>query len=206
MSTGGCVSEKTGLFGQFFPGKSGGEDLVGVLTGVERVVIAALLQQLAVPPLLHDPAVTHDEDEVGVAHGGEAVGDDEGGAAADDRVDCGLDALLRDGVHGGGRLVEDEDLRLGENGAREGDELLFAGGEQIAALADVAVEPLLKAVNDLRRGDELQRLPDLLLRGVRVAVEQIFADGAGKEVASGAHSRARCGARAGCARARHARR
>ena len=79
------------------------------------------------PPLLHDPAVVHDEDHVRMLHGAQPVGDDDAGAAADDGVDGGLDLLLGDGVHRGSSLVQHQDAGIGEDGACEADQLLFAG-------------------------------------------------------------------------------
>ena len=53
-----------------------------------------------------------------------------------------LDRFLGPHVDVGGRLVEDEDAGLGEEGAGEGDELALAGGELDSALADFGAEPL----------------------------------------------------------------
>lgn len=47
-------------------------------------------------------------------------------------------------VDGGRRLVEHEDARIGQHGARKGDQLLFARGQAVAALANVAVPALFE--------------------------------------------------------------
>lgn len=60
-------------------------------------------------------------------------------AALHQVLDGVLDQVLGDGVDGAGGLVQDEDARVREHRARKGDQLLAAGGEQVAALADVAV-------------------------------------------------------------------
>ena len=56
-----------------------------------------------------------------------------------------LDRLLGAHVDVGGRLVEDQDPRLGEQGAGEGDELALAGRELDAALADLGLDPVRQA-------------------------------------------------------------
>ena len=53
-----------------------------------------------------------------------------------------LDAPLGVQVDVRGRLVEDEDPRVGDQRAGERDELALAGRELHAALADLGVEPV----------------------------------------------------------------
>ena len=55
-----------------------------------------------------------------------------------------LDARLGVQVDVRRRLVEDEDPRVGDQRAREGDELALARRELHAALADLRVEPVLE--------------------------------------------------------------
>ena len=132
--------------------------------------------------LLDNFAVVNDENEVGIAHGGETVRDDYRGAAVDYRVYGGLYLLLRYRVDRCCRLVEHEDARVGEDRAGEGQQLLFAGGEHVAALADVGLKPVFKLIHHALRRDKLQRAADILVGRVRVAVEQVLAHGAGEEV------------------------
>src|SRR3546814_13683443 len=74
---------------------------------------------------------------------GEAVGDDEAGAVDPQRVHGLLDQHLGAGVDGARGLVEDQDRRLGQEGAGDGQQLLLAGADVVALLVDegvVAVE------------------------------------------------------------------
>ena len=75
------------------------------------------------------PVVQH-QDQVGAAHGAQAVGDDEGGAALHQPVERLLDQLLGLGVHAGGGVVEDQDARVDQQGAGDGDALLLPAGER----------------------------------------------------------------------------
>ena len=90
--------------------------------------------------VLAELAFVHDEDGVRALHGGEAVRDDDRGAAGNHAVERGADADLGLGVDGGSGFVEDEDARSMGEGAGEVDELLLAGGEAGAALAQRFVE------------------------------------------------------------------
>ena len=52
------------------------------------------------------------------------------------RVERGLHRALALGVEGGGGLVEEQDRRVLQDGAGDGDALALAAGERHAALAD----------------------------------------------------------------------
>ena len=92
--------------------------------------------------LLGDPAALHDDDLARAADRREAVGDDDRGAAGEQALEAFLDRLLGAHVDVRGRLVEDQDARLGEQRPGEGDQLPLAGRELHAALADLGLDPL----------------------------------------------------------------
>ena len=85
---------------------------------------------------LDDAPVLDDADEVGVADRTQAVGDDQGGAAAQQPFQRGLDERLGDGVHVGRRLVQNEDARVGQDGAGDAHQLPLADRQVDAALLD----------------------------------------------------------------------
>ena len=99
--------------------------------------------------LLDDPAVLEDDDHVGVSDRRETVGDDEGRPAGEEQAKGPLDPPLRPDVDARGRLVEDEDARVGEERTRERDELALTGGELGAALADRRVVAVLERRDEL---------------------------------------------------------
>src|SRR5256714_12110571 len=99
------------------------------LAVVEPVVEALALQQLRVAALLDDLAAVHDHDRVGVADGGEPVRDHEAGPARTQAGHGRLDQDLCPRVDVAGRLVQDEDARVGKKCARDGEQLALAGGE-----------------------------------------------------------------------------
>ena len=89
--------------------------------------------------LLDDAAVLEHDDPPGLADRGEAVGDHDRGAAGQQAAQAVLDAPLGVQVDVRGRLVEDQDARVGDQRAGEGDQLALAGGQLRAALADLGV-------------------------------------------------------------------
>src|SRR4051812_38786311 len=103
--------------------------------------------------LLGNLPLLEDDDFAGAADGGEAVGDDDRGAAVEEALEAALDRLLGADVDVGGGLVEDEDARLGEEGAGEGDQLALPGRELYAALADFGVQALGQLGNELGGAD-----------------------------------------------------
>ena len=110
------------------------------------------------------------------------MGDDKGCAAADDGGNGVLHGLLRHGVHRGGRLVQDQDAGVGQDGAGDRQQLLLAGGEEASALADLAVQAFFHPVYDKLRGGHPQGLEDLFVGRVLPAVAEVVADGSGKEI------------------------
>ena len=66
-------------------------------------------------------------------------------ASGHQRIHPLLDQRLGQRVHAARRLVHDEDVRLGQHGPRQADQLLLARREQHAALAHLLVVPLLEA-------------------------------------------------------------
>jgi hypothetical protein len=97
------------------------------------------------------------------------VGDDEGGAALHDLLQRQLQLLLGGGVEGGGRLVEDEDGRVLEERAGDGEALPLAAGERAAALGHLGVEAVRLALEEVERLGPLAGLPDLLVGRLRPA-------------------------------------
>jgi hypothetical protein len=85
--------------------------------------------------------------------------DHDRGAAAHQRVERGLDLALRFGIERRGRLVEDQQRRVLEERARDGDPLALPARHARAVLADHRVEALR------HRADEVERVR----RGPRLA-------------------------------------
>src|SRR5439155_6795048 len=82
-----------------------------------------------------------------------------------------------------GRLVEDEDPRVGEERAREGHALALAEREARAALAELRLVAVLEAEDELVCADRLRGADDLLRARARLAEGDVLGHGAGEEKA-----------------------
>jgi len=121
---------------------------------------ARLADQLFVGPALDDPAAVDDQDGVGVPDRGQPMGDDERRPVFHDTGQGLLNQPLGLRIQGRGRLVQDQDRRILEQGPGQGQPLALADGENAAALADQRVIALGKlgdefvAFRGRRRGDD----------------------------------------------------
>jgi len=159
----------------------GNEVVVGQLAAghVEREIAAGQLVGLAGVDIL---AVPHDADVVGnLKDLLDLVADEHDGdarvAQLADGLEEGFDLLLREGR---GRLVHDDELRVEQQGAADGDQLLVRDAE----IAHLVVE--IDVVADLREGLLRGGLPalavDQLPAGGDLGVDgQVFHDGQVRE-------------------------
>ncbi len=123
----------------------------------------------------------HYKNDVRLADGGEAVGDDEARAAAHQARKRLLDAHLRARVDGGGRLVEDQHRRQAEHHAGNAEQLLLSLRDVAAVFGDNRVVAVGQAADEAVRMGGLGRCKDLLVGGVRLAVGDVLAHGAGPQ-------------------------
>ena len=111
---------------------------------------------------------------------GRRVGDHDRGTAAHEHFetlhDCGL--ALR--VETCGRLVQDEDRRIAQDGARNRDPLPLPTGDPRAALPEHRLVAAGQHLDEVVRGGGLRRLHDLLARRVD-AVGDVVGDRPGEE-------------------------
>ena len=137
---------------------------------IQGRIRAVRFEQALVRALLDDFAMVDDQNHVGLTDRRKPVRDDERGRALHQRVRRLLNQHFGFRVHGAGRLVEHENLRPGDHRAGEGNELLFAGGELVAAFADVRIVALFELRRDSIRADRSGRRVNLFVRRLRPAV------------------------------------
>src|SRR5690606_18722872 len=112
----------------------------------------------------HPPAIKHDQPiNQGQERG--AVRHEEQGLARQDRLQPLLEPGLGAVVHGAGRLVEHQDRRIGEQRAGERDRLALTAGQALAALADVAIEALRMAGDEVLDPGDARRAQHRLIVG-----------------------------------------
>jgi hypothetical protein len=102
---------------------------------VPSSVQPALRQQRGVRAALDNPAAVDHQDQVGRQDGAQAVGDDDAGAPGHHPLERILDQRFGFAVQVAGGLVQHQDARVFEDHARQGDALLLAAAQAVAALA-----------------------------------------------------------------------
>ncbi len=109
------------------------------LAQVQVVVETFFIQQFLVGALLDDLAVIDHQDVVGIPDGAQAVGDDEAGASGHQAQQGLLDAGLGARVHAAGGFVEDQDCRVGQDGAGDGEQLALSLTEVAGAFREQGI-------------------------------------------------------------------
>ena len=89
------------------------------------------------------------------------MGDRDRSPAARQRIEGALDADLRGRIDRRGGLVEDEEVGVGEVGARERDELAFPGGQRLPTLAHLRLQSLRQTGRPLGKAEFAQGAGDL---------------------------------------------
>src|SRR6266542_3084767 len=148
---------------------------------VQRRIEPAQCHELLVRALLDDLPVLQHHDQVGVADRRQPVRDDERRAAGEQQPQRALDLPLRADVDGARRLVEDQDLRVGEQRPRERDELALPVREARAALLQVRVVAVLEVDDEVVRADGLRGSNNLVVGGVGRGVSDVVPHRAGEE-------------------------
>ena len=126
-------------------------------------------------------AVFHDNDDVGILNGGNTLGNDQLGGSGNFFLEGLADHSVRMGIHSGGRVVQDQDLRLFQQGTGNAQPLLLAAGDIAAPLLDVGIVAVREGGDELIGTGQLTGVDQLLIRGVGIAPAQVFLDGAGEQ-------------------------
>lgn len=119
------------------------------LAVVDFLIDRVVLQQFLVGAEAVDLAVVQHEDAVGILHRGNALCNDDLGGAGDLLTERLPDLCVGGGIHGTGGVVEDEDLRLAQQGTGDGQTLFLAAGHVGAALLDPGVVLVREALDEL---------------------------------------------------------
>src|SRR5579864_2251697 len=149
---------------------------------VEIGVVAVARQQLFVCAQLHDAPFVQHRNTVGVAHGGDTVRDEDSSAPVHDLAQVVENFFLSIGVYAGKGVVEDQDARIANDGARYRGTLLLAARERDAALAYHSLVLLREALDVGGDIGRFRRGAHLLVCGVGDAEGDVVAHrGAEKE-------------------------
>ena len=135
---------------------------------------------------LDDLAVVEHDQPIHRGDGRKAVRDGDHGLAGHQPREALLDRRLDFRIERRGRLVEDEDRRVLQEHAGDGDALALAARKLGAALADMRVEtlpaPVIREAGHERIGVRLaDRVAHRVFAGIGAAVEDVLADRAVQE-------------------------
>ena len=143
--------------------------------GLDQVPVDAVTaQQRLGRAVLHQAAPLEHQDAVEVAHGGQAMRDRQHGAAAHQAAERLADELLGCAVERGGRLVEQQQRRVLEERARDGDALALSARQPHAAIADDRVEAFGQLGDELAAMGRVRRLPDLVVARLGPGVADVL--------------------------------
>ena len=127
------------------------------------------------------PPVPGTREPVRAADRREPVSDHERGPPRQQPLQPQLDRPLGSHVDVRGRLVEDQDARLRQERAGEGDQLPLSGRERDAALADLRLEAPGEAPDEVAGADRVGRRLDLVVARIRSPEPNVLAHGAREE-------------------------
>src|SRR4051812_18426684 len=115
---------------------TGRQFLFEQLALVKGRILAARRDQFVVRAALDDASFVEHADQVSLAHRRDAVRDDDARAVAHDAAQLRQNLLLRVSINRRERVVQNQYLRLANDGAGNRGALLLPAGERDAALAD----------------------------------------------------------------------
>ena len=86
-------------------------------------------------PLLDDPAMIHHQNTIAGQHRRKPMGDHQRGALLHQIFQRGLHKRFAFGIERGSRLVQQQQRRIAQDRARDGDALALAAGQRDAAFS-----------------------------------------------------------------------
>ena len=116
-----------------------------------------------------DPPMVEHQDAVGTHDGGDALRHDERRGAWIASAQRGAQAGVRGEVEGGGGVIEQQQVGLAHQRARDREALALATGEVTAAGLDGRVEAGRLGADEVRRLGQLERMPQLPVAGPGVS-------------------------------------
>ena len=110
-------------------GRSALDLLAFELAQIQMVIEAAPIQKILVRALFDDLTIVDDQHLVGIADGAQPMGDHKAGPSFHQPQKGRLDPDLGAAVDAAGRLIQDQDARIGKDGPGDGQKLALALAE-----------------------------------------------------------------------------
>ncbi len=136
-----------------------------------------LAHEFGVSAVLGDASVRNHQQPLTILHRGQPVGDEDDRAPTEIFFDGLLDQLLAERVERAGGFIEDETLRLGQQGAGDGKPLALAAGKRRAAFAHARGEPAGQLGDEFPRVGQFAGMADGGIGGVGPGDPDVVAHG-----------------------------
>ncbi len=128
-----------------------------------------------------DPAPVQHHDPVGFLYRGKAMRHDQRGAAFAQSLHRLLHGPLAFGIECRGRLVQQQDRRVAQDGAGDGDALLLPAGQHDATFAHEGIVALRQGAQEIMRGSGAGGRDHLGLGRLGAAKADVLGGGGGKD-------------------------
>src|SRR5581483_1305944 len=130
---------------------------------------------------LYGGSVLDHENTVGAANGGQAVGNDKRRAILHEHIEGLLHQTLAFRIESTGRLIENEDCRVLQDGAGDGHALPLPAGKLDAALAHEGAVAFRKTADEVVGVGLTGRIDDLRLAGAWLTVGDVVRNRAAEQ-------------------------
>ena len=130
---------------------------------------------------LDDLSVLQNHDGVGVPHGGETVGDHEGGPFCHQTVHALLDVLFRSRIDGARRFIEDQDLRVSQDGSGDREELFLTLGYVAGFFVENHVVSAWKSLDETMYVGSFGCCYDFFVGGIEFSIFDIIFDASAEQ-------------------------
>ena len=128
-----------------------------------------------------DTAALHQNDTVGILDAGHTLSDDDLGGFRNEFAEAFADQRIGAGIHRTGGIIQNEDFRLFQKGARNTQTLLLTAGNIGTALFDPGVILVRELLNELVGLGQAAGLFYLGICCVGITPAEIVLDGTGKQ-------------------------
>src|SRR5215212_4617106 len=131
--------------------------------------------------LRDDFALVQNNNFVGVYYGTNALCDHKGCASPHESIECFLDLRLRIEVNTRGRVIQDENTRVEEQGAGNSNALLLSAGERGTAFPNMCVIAIGERQDEVVCLSSFRSGFDLCLRSIRFPKSDVLTDRAAEQ-------------------------
>jgi len=149
-----------------------------ILLMPKLAIYVATLQQFLVPADVVNAALLKNQNGVGCDQGGQSVGDDDQGTAMRNARNVRVDDGLALGVERAGRLVEDKNTGVGNQGPRNCQPLTLSAREVGGAFVNVGFVAARQSVDEFLSPGHSGSANHFVERGIRLGGCNIFPNGA----------------------------